>query len=48
VVPTAKDLEHELQRQITAAVARGLKWLDVNAGELHRDVGGYPFARGES
>jgi hypothetical protein len=48
VAPKAKDFERELQKQIAAAVARGLKWLDVNAGELHRDVGGNPSARGES
>jgi hypothetical protein len=42
MIPTAIDFERELQKQIAAARAKGLKWLDVNAGELHRDVGGYP------
>jgi 5-methylcytosine-specific restriction protein A len=41
-VPTKQDFETELRRQLAHAHNLGKAHLDVNAGELHRDVGGYP------
>jgi hypothetical protein len=41
-VHTKQDFETELRRQLAHAQSLGRPHLDVNAGELHRDVGGYP------
>jgi len=41
-MPRAAEFERELERQLADAQARGLEFVDINAGELHRDVGGYP------
>jgi len=34
--------EKELKRQIGVAQAQGKSHVDINSGELHRDLGGYP------
>jgi 5-methylcytosine-specific restriction protein A len=36
------DFNGELQRILTDAINRGLHSIVVNAGDLHRRVGGYP------
>jgi 5-methylcytosine-specific restriction protein A len=41
-VPTKQDFETELRRQLAHAQNLGKSHLNVNAGELHRDVGEYP------
>ena len=41
-MPMRPDFERELSRQIDHAQSLGRPYLDVNSGELHRDVGGYP------
>ena len=38
----AHDFRSELTRRLDRARGVGLAHLDVNAGELHRYVGGYP------
>jgi transcriptional regulator with XRE-family HTH domain len=43
--PTVKDFREELNRRIAAANRRGESSLVVNAGDLHRAVGGYPGRR---
>lgn len=40
--PTAEDFRRELHRQLAHAQASGADYVKINAGELHRDVGGYP------
>ena len=32
----------ELRDQLTRAEARGAPYVDINSGQLHRKVGGYP------
>jgi hypothetical protein len=37
-----QTFEVELRRQLAYARRLGKSYLDLNSGELHRDVGGYP------
>jgi hypothetical protein len=39
---TKQMFETELRRQLTYAQRIGKAHVDLNSGELHRDVGGYP------
>ena len=39
---TADDFREELYRIMDEAVHQGSKYVDVNAGELHSGLGGYP------
>ena len=39
---TAEDFRDELYRIMDEAVREGHKYVDVNAGEVHRGLGGYP------
>ena len=41
-MPTKRDFQTELRRQLAHARNLGQTSLDVNAGKLHRDVGEYP------
>ena len=41
-MPKAVDFRAELRRQLAIAQSQKLPQVDINAGELHRDVGGYP------
>ena len=41
-MPNTLDFERELKNQLAFASKQGKPFLDVNAGELHRAVGGYP------
>jgi hypothetical protein len=41
-MPVVQDFERELQRRLAQAQESGNPYVDVNSGELHRDVGGYP------
>ena len=41
-MPTAEDFRLELRAQLRSAQAAGKSYIDINAGELHRKVGGYP------
>jgi hypothetical protein len=43
-LPTASDFEEEIRARW--ALAHGATHLDVNAGELHRKLGGYPARDG--
>lgn len=38
----AEDFNAELQKTFADATSRGLAFVEVNAGDLHRAVGGYP------
>ena len=40
--PTTRDFQMELARMLRTAQHDGLAFLDVKAGDLHRQVGGYP------
>jgi transcriptional regulator with XRE-family HTH domain len=42
MAPTAKDFEAALNASFASAWRQGLDHLDVEAGSLHRQVGGYP------
>jgi hypothetical protein len=46
--PNADDFRTELRAQIDRAVRQGRPHIEVNAGELHRVVGGYPPKGGQS
>ncbi len=41
-MPTASEFQAELDDVFRAAEKDGLSCVDVNAGKLHRNVGGYP------
>jgi len=41
-MPTAEDFRAELLTKFEEAQKRGAASLDVNSGELHESVGGYP------
>lgn len=41
-MPKSEEFRIELERQIARAEARGLAFIEVISGELHRNVGGYP------
>jgi hypothetical protein len=47
-MPTTKDFRSELKSQIDRANRQGRRHVEINAGELHRTVGGYPPKKGES
>ena len=41
-MPTKDDFREELRARLRRATARGAKEIVINAGELHRALGGYP------
>lgn len=41
-IPTSDDFRKELHAQIQRAIRQGRPHVEINAGELHRAVGGYP------
>jgi hypothetical protein len=41
-MPTADQFRSELRSRLRAAEQAGESYIDVNAGDLHRKVGGYP------
>ena len=43
-MPTAQEFKMELHRMMYEAMQEGKATADINAGELHRRVGGYPGA----
>lgn len=47
-MPNADDFRTELRAQIERAMRQGRPHVEVNAGELHRVVGGYPPKAGQS
>jgi hypothetical protein len=40
--PASSDFRDELRAQIARAEKRGAPHVEINSGELHRAVGGYP------
>lgn len=44
-MPTADDFRAELRSLLRGAELRGARHVDVNAGTLHRKLGGYPGPR---
>jgi hypothetical protein len=47
-MPSADDFRRELTAQIERAAKQGRPHIEINAGELHLVVGGYPPKAGES
>jgi 5-methylcytosine-specific restriction protein A len=45
---STQDFRTELEAQIERASKQGRPHIEVNAGELHRAVGGYPPKHGQS
>lgn len=41
-MPTAQDFQAKLNNIFQTARTQGLPHIDVNTGDLHRSVGGYP------
>ena len=41
-MPMGDDFRAELRKQLRAAEQRELEFIDINSGQLHRNVGGYP------
>jgi hypothetical protein len=46
-MPSTDDFQIELEAQIDRASKQGRPHIEINAGELHRKVGGYPPKAGE-
>ena len=46
--PNAHDFLVEVDAQINQAAAQARPYVEINAGELHRSVGGYPPPEGEN
>jgi 5-methylcytosine-specific restriction protein A len=46
--PTTDDFRAELRAQIRRAIRQRRPHVEINAGELHRKVGGYPPKSGEN
>ena len=44
--PTRRDFEHRLSQTFFEAAKRGRPYVDVEAADLHRVVGGYPAPKG--
>ena len=42
MIPTSKDFQDELNKIFRHAQSQNLPSVEVNAGDLHRRVGGYP------
>lgn len=47
-MPATDDFRAELEAQIDRAIKQGRLHIEINAGELHRTVGGYPPKAGQS
>jgi 5-methylcytosine-specific restriction protein A len=47
-MPTSDNFRNELRAQIDRAKKQGRPHIEVNAGELHRVVGGYPPKAGKT
>jgi 5-methylcytosine-specific restriction protein A len=47
-MPATEDFRTELLAQIARAAKQGRPHVEINAGELHRTVGGYPPKAGQS
>ena len=47
-MPTVADFQQEIDAQTKRAANQGRKSIEINAGELHRLVGGYPPKAGEN
>jgi hypothetical protein len=47
-MPSTDDFRAELRAQIDRAIKQGRPHIEVNAGELHRKLGGYPPKGGQS
>jgi 5-methylcytosine-specific restriction protein A len=47
-MPSVEDFANELRAQIERATKQGRRHVEINAGELHRVVGGYPPRTGEN
>jgi len=41
-MPTSEDFKLELHRMMLEAMKAGKEFIEINAGEVHRRVGGYP------
>ena len=41
-MPSTDEFRHEIAAQIDRATKQGRPHIEINAGELHRVVGGYP------
>jgi len=46
-MPNTNDFRAELKAQITRATRQGRPHVEINAGELHRTLGGYPSKAGK-
>ena len=47
-MPNTEDFRAELTAQIKRAAEQGRPHIEVNAGELHRSIGGYPPKVGQT
>lgn len=43
-MPTKAEFTSELRARLKRAGERGAEFIDINSGDLHRSLGGYPAA----
>jgi 5-methylcytosine-specific restriction protein A len=41
-MPNAADFEKEIRRRWAHAIDQDMEWIDIQAGDVHRTLGGYP------
>lgn len=42
-MPNKEDFLKEIQSILNDAKSKGASYIDINAGDVHRSVGGYPY-----
>jgi len=47
MIPTAEDFEVRLHDLFSRAQVKGLSFIDIVSGDLHRQIGGYPAKDGD-
>jgi 5-methylcytosine-specific restriction protein A len=41
-MPNTEDFKNEVEHQLSEAGKQGLPYIDLNSGNIHRSLGGYP------
>ncbi|VUG06182.1 hypothetical protein PPOLYM_02575 [Paenibacillus polymyxa] len=47
VLPSKDDFKKEIEHQIDIARSNGANYIDINSGDIHRKLGGYPGKDGK-
>lgn len=47
-MPTTEEFSKAIKARLREAELKGAEWIEINAGQLHRKLGGYPPEAGGS